>query len=114
MRPVTDRAIPAAAETLVWFPVSGLPEVHQAVWLGLESAAVHTLCSGAAVQSMLAGARVGKTVVVEVEPGRHWELKPFFRVEEGLWCQILHQNGVDLVEACIRHAYIHTYINTYI
>ena len=88
MRPVTDRVVPAAAETLVWFPVSGPPEAHHTVWLGLEPAAVHTLCSGPAVQATLADARVGKPAIVEVEPGRRWEFKPFFRAEDGLWCQI--------------------------
>ena len=88
MRPVTDRVVPAAAETLVWFPVSGPPEAHHTVWLGLEPAAVHTLCSGPAVQAALADARVGKPAIIEVEPGRRWEIKPFFRAEDGLWCQI--------------------------
>jgi PAS domain S-box-containing protein len=88
MRPVTDRVVPAAAETLVWFPVSGPPEAHHTVWLGLEPAAVHTLCSGPAVQAALADARVGKPAIVEVEPGRRWEIKLFFRAEDGLWCQI--------------------------
>ncbi len=88
MEPLIDQAVAQAAETRVRFADGGSVEVLQPVWVGLEAEAVRNLCAAPAVQERLVDARVGKPMVLEVEPGRLWEVKPYFRDAEGLWCQI--------------------------
>jgi len=76
-----------AAETRVLFSDAGPLEVVQPEWIGLAEAAVRGLCA-AAIRDRVKEFQVGTAVVVEPEPGRVWEVKPFFRVPEGVWCQI--------------------------
>jgi len=88
MEPLIEPAVVGAAETRVRFSEAGPVEVVQPVWVGLDEASVRGLCAAAAVRGRVNDARLGQAVVVEAEPGRMWELKPYFRGPEGVWCQI--------------------------